>query len=414
MKKILLASSALIAFGTMSAQAAEPIKLSLGGYMNQFFGYVGNQSGKDYSSAIEQVGGGYPAGFSATGTTNGVPNNVLYKPNKVVEHNDESIFFKGATKLDNGIAVSAEIDMNGSQGIPSSRYYYDVNKGIKKAFATVSGVFGQVTAGQQDNIGYLIHTSSPHVTQLTGQDGTYGYYVMGPRTNAAYGRTAFRQDQSTDKIIYVTPQFAGFSAGFSYSPTINQSTSGATAAVTSYDGTTPATAANGAVANLPNGDVYVGGLAYNHEIGKVALKADASMVQANFANQRVYQGGVSATFNGFTVGGSYMNRDTAQSSPNYVTQVNAKKGDGWDAGVGYAVGPYKVTANYFTESEANFTATTHGYDHDTVYALEGGYTMGPGVLLSATLMDVRYKDGQGRDYEKNRGTAFLTGINLSF
>ena len=90
MKKILLGSTAIVAAGMIasvpSANAASKMKLSVGGYMEQWVGFTSGDygAGQDYS------------GFSTV--------------------SDGEIHFKGKTKLDNGITVGVNVQLEAQQG----------------------------------------------------------------------------------------------------------------------------------------------------------------------------------------------------------------------------------------------------------------------------------------------------------
>ena len=86
MKKILLGTTAIVAAGMIaapSADAADKIKISVGGYMNQWFGYT----------TADDESGEYQ-GF----------NNV----------SDTEIFFTGMTTLDNGISFGVNVQLEGN------------------------------------------------------------------------------------------------------------------------------------------------------------------------------------------------------------------------------------------------------------------------------------------------------------
>ena len=84
MKKSLLATTALAALGAVAvagpAVAAEKIKVSVGGYMEQWFGFADNK------------------------------NNVAPNTDGFDQQSDGEIHFKGSTTLDNGIKVGINGD----------------------------------------------------------------------------------------------------------------------------------------------------------------------------------------------------------------------------------------------------------------------------------------------------------------
>lgn len=376
MKKVLFASVALAAMG-VAAQAAEPIKLSIGGYANQWAGYAGNKE-------------------NVTGEG---------KLDKFDVQDDVQINFTGATKLDNGISVSVEVDTMGTQGT-NSHTAAGSNKNVKKSFVAVGTAFGAVEVGEQDNVGALIHVSSPNVDAIGGQDGNWMNWIVAPTGfNETFQRTYAGDDRSANKIIYVSPSFYGLAAGFSYTPSINPATTGHTSIQPSGEATTS------------SGDLYVYGLAYANTFGDVSVKADAGSGNANIDSLHVYQGGLNVGYKGFTVGGSILKRDVRTGTghnglggENWQIAAIAKEGVSWDAGASYVNGPYGVSLSYF-HGTAQGNLAAGEYDRDGAWDLGGSYDLGPGVKLTESLLYVNYNSAVA---PKNNGYGAITGINVTF
>lgn len=403
MKKVLFASVAAVAFSAAAAQAAEPVKLSIGGYATQWAGYASNKDNSDLDGT---------AGVTAAD-----------KRTNFDVQDDVRINFTGATKLDNGIAVSVEVDTYASQGT-NSHTNTAGNRNVQKSFTAITTAYGTVELGEQDNVGALIHVSSPDVGGIGGQDGNWMNWVISPtNNNETLQRTYAGDDRSNNKIIYVTPSWNGLVAGFSYTPNIQQnSTSGAghTTIPSSVD-------YNGAL----SGDLYVYGVGYTGTFGDVSVKADLGSGNANVGNLHVYQGGLNVSYKGFTVGGSYLKRDidadinTANTKLGNGTLISgyglagaAHVGDSWDAGASYVTGPYGVSLTYFQGESLNGTqslaANSKKYDKDYVWTLAGAYDLGPGVKLTESVFYVDYKNASGLEADKNNGWGAVTGVNIAF
>lgn len=378
MKKVLFASVALIGLAS-AAQAAEPVKLGLGGYMTQYAGYASNKDNI------------YGAGQNANGFD---------------VQDDVRINFSGSTKLDNGIGVAVEVDTNGSQGKPTSRIAGTNKNGIK-SFLTVTSAAGTIMAGEQDNVGALIHVSAPDVAGIGGQDGNFGNWVLIPGNFAdTPQRTYAGDDRSENKLIYVTPAFHGLAAGVSYTPSVNPAQTGHTTVLSSSDSGTGL------------GDLWVYGLSYTNNFGGVSVKADAGSGVANVAGLNVYQGGLQVGYAGFTVGGSYLKRDVDNkpaNAGNIDYRVAGKQGQSWDVGVSYATGPYAVSVSYFHGAAAN---TGNYTDSDSVVSLGGAYDLGPGVQLTGSVSYVDYQSGSSNQAthsnDSNYGVAAITGLSVKF
>lgn len=413
MKKILFAGVAAVAFGAAAAQAAEPVKLSIGGFALEQAGYVSNSQSADYNN-----GGGA-----------GSAQNRL---SSVDVQDDVRIKFTGATKLDNGIGVSVEVDTLGSQGTNSHTSGAN-NKNVQKSFVAVSTAYGTVELGEQDNVGALIHNSAPDVAQgFGGNDGYWSNWAIAPTNFAeSFNRTYAGDDRSANKIILISPTWQGLTAGFSYTPSIQKGTGSAVNA--GGHTTVPSAAEYGANGTYPlGGDLYVYGVAYANTFGDVSVKADLGSGNGNVAGLHVYQGGLNVSYKGFTVGGSYLKRDLdADYGRNTSSNVSgtvltgaqlanaAKVGNLWDAGISYVTGPYGVSFNYFHGTAANTNGGTKGYtdDRDHIYTLSGSYDLGPGVTLSESLFSFGYNSGVGGSVgtaNSNTGWGAVTGLNVNF
>jgi len=416
MKRILLSCTAAVAFASVTAaHAAEPVKLQIGGYMNEWAGFVTNENGRDFAG--DNAYGGNYAKYSSTGGNS-------QKAQRFDTQDDVELDFKGSTKLDNGITVAVEMDTVPSQGV-NSHTVSAQNKNSKKSFVTVAGNFGTVEAGEQDNVGALIHNSSPDISGIGGQDGNWMNWVATPTGHRGTQRTYAGDDRSDNKVIYVTPSFHGLAAGFSYTPSITNADAGhavipsSSSLVTLPGGSTVA-----------GGDLYVYGLAYNGSFGDVTVKADAGAGQATIGGLNVYQGGLNVSYAGFTLGGSYLQRNVRSSSAVYKDAL--AQGNAWDVGLSYAIGPYSVAVNYFEERAAKGNATDgnaqssggaltdavgstrYGYDRDHMLALEGAYAMGPGVSVNLTAFTVKYQDAYNVVAEENQGYGLVSGVSVKF
>lgn len=411
MKKVLLASAALLALGT-AAQAAEPVKLSIGGYAVQYVGYAQNSKDALFSSAANQTAN------SAT------DHKVSFDT-----QDDVNINFVGSTKLDNGITVGVEVDTFGSQRL-DSRTNNSGNANTKRSFVTVGSAYGTAIIGEREDALYIVHNSAPDVGATGLQDGSWFQWVADPTYHKTFNATTTsRYDDRGNKISYVTPSFYGLAAAASYAPDIGRTTAGGHTTVQSsyeYNGQT-ATTAHGLVngTDFGSGDVYGAGVAFANTFGGVSIKADAGMAQANIANLQLFQGGLQVGYAGFTLGGSILNRHVADDSTlqpasgsNAFAKSAAYAGQSWDAGLAYTTGPYSVSVGYFHDSTKKYeTDSNHksfGADSTGVWSLGGKYVMGPGVSLLASLAYVGYNSTSTNKGDANHGVLGVTAVRVDF
>jgi len=403
MKKVLLATTALIAFGAVSANAADPVKLAIGGFMIEDVGYATNKSG-------------------------------LQKTNVDVQ-SDVNVNFVGSSKLDNGITVGVEVDTFGSQRKDSRNVNANGangNSDVKRSFLTASGGFGALIVGEREDALYIVHNAAPDVGDVGLQDGRWFQWVAAPTSHRMYTATnTSRYDDRTNKISYVTPSFYGLAAAASYVPSASLSGSGHTSVPSNQ---AQAVFLNSGTVNGSDfsGDVYGAGVAFTNTFGGVSIKADAGAAQANVANLTLVQGGLQVGYAGFTVGGSILNRHvpnkaTAFSAQygtvvsNAITKTAAYAGQSWDAGVSYTTGPYAVSLGYFSDRSKDDGLGTilgngGGADSTSVWTLSGAYTMGPGVAWHNSVSKVSYTDGAGSNStaNQNKGYAVVTGLRVDF
>ena len=432
MKKVLLASAALLALGTV-AQAAEPVKLSIGGYAQEWAGVATNQNDAVFSSTVG------PNGAYGSTTSGSAAN----KRASFDVQDDVNINFVGSTKLDNGITIGVEVDTFGSQR-QDSRTNPDGNTDVKRSFVTVGTVAGTAIIGEREDALYIVHNSAPDVG-IGLQDGAWYQWVANPSHHKLYTATnTSRYDDRTNKLSYVSPSYYGFAAAASYVPDISRTNGAGTTSMPSSSDVNGAlngsayTACGGSTnscglasgagsvngADFGTGDLYGAGLAYANTIGGVSIKADAGVGQANIANLRVYQGGLQISYAGFTLGGSILNRNVSSSATlggadqGAETQALAYAGQSFDVGLSYTTGPYAVSLGTFHDTTKKWD-TTDGYaaDSTNVYMLSGKYILGTGVALQASIGDVKYYASYklaADSSQENNGWLGLTGIRVDF
>jgi len=374
MKKILLGSTAIVAAGMIasvpSADAASKMKLSVGGYMEQWVGFTSGDdgAGQDYS------------GFSTV--------------------SDGEIHFKGKTKLDNGITVGVNVQLEAQQG----------GDQIDEQYMTVSGAFGQIIIGDENSAMYKMHyapsdfgigTNSGDVTSWNKpvSDAEGDSIAMGGHYRAPFGATYIEPDAINDaaKISYFTPRVSGFQLGLSYAPDAAQDNNG-----------------------LPNRD---------------AVNSDYVMVGANFVQK---MGGLSVAISGgygtvtdaaeggtepeATSFGIKLGMGGVSAGVSYANFSDSGNADaeGINAGVAYSSGPMGVSVNYYHgEKDGNngSALTLDGQAERDVIHLSAKYAMGPGVTLAGTLGHAVYTSDDAdlhNSVDDSESTYVVMGLKVGF
>ncbi|WP_245183132.1 MULTISPECIES: porin [unclassified Haematospirillum] len=278
MKKLLIGTSALVAAMTLTgaASAAEPLKLSVGGFGSVFAGYASQQS--EYKKALRDAGkGGEVSAVDVKG--------------------DNELHFKAATTLDNGLTVSVkyELEAGGTDEGQKSVDNYSISLG---------GSFGTVVAGTGDLALAMIANRSPHMggrlfgAGLADGDLATGVWVLKPESVSGGKATLVNSHSDNESISYVSPSVVGFTFGASYVP----------------DGTEKDAAGKKLKHNptQPNGtntmEMYGAGIGYEDNFGGLDVKADIGWATADndaVDSHNEYQAGLQMSYSGVIVGGGY-------------------------------------------------------------------------------------------------------------
>ncbi|MEQ9332421.1 porin [Thalassobaculum sp.] len=343
---------------------AQPLHVKVGGFMEQFFGYVDQDvPGRDVS------------GFDVK--------------------SDTEIWFTGAAVLDNGIQVAVDVQLEGNS----------TGDQIDESHLKFTGGFGQVVLGSENSAMYMMHVapkdfgfglnSGDNVewVDFTGVGGDTGVF-RGP-----FGSTYTEPGRVNDanRLTYMTPRFGGFQLGASYVPkaTEDDNTSVDRSAA-SHDGV--ALAAQ-----------------YKGNIGPVAVGASLGwgMMQAadssTASDPTAYNAGLSLGVGAWTLAAAAAGSDGDSATGDST---------GWTVGLNYAPGPWKLSlAGFFGDRDGSATANAGGTgarkaSFDTVQ-LEAGYDLGPGVSVVGVLgyADVDDRSGFGSDSDAVYGVSM---VRLSF
>lgn len=387
MKKILIGTSALVAAVSIvgAAQAAEPIKLSVGGFAS--VGVVNASQDDKY--------------LTATGT----------EVTSTDVKGDNELHFKGSTTLDNGLTVSVKYEVEaGGRDLASSVDEYNI---------TVGSAYGTVIAGSDDNALELIGKGEANLggRMLNAPTGTIargdlltGNAVLMPTGTRILNSTAITTNGDAESISYVSPAFYGFTFGASYVADASQDQNPAQPTATT--------------AGLLQGsnEAYGVGLMYNGTFSGVGvgleggyLWADAgngsSTTSATIRDDQEWQIGGDLSYAGFGVGAAYRHQAIALAASD---DMEARS---WTAYTSYKTGPYGVSLAYF-DSKAENTAANTSDDTAKVWELAGAYTMGPGVALVGGVGFVDFQNGEAAGTSSrangNHGVVSTLGMSLTF
>ena len=351
---------------------AEPIDITVGGFMNQWFGYQDNDD--------------------AAGTDT----------QSFEQWSDSEIVIDGRTMLDIGLEVGLQVQLEANT----------TGDQIDESFAYVEAGFGRFVIGSTDDAAYLMHYAAPNVG-LPINSGSQTQHIFEPTGNAlfqtVYGSTFITPalDDTGQKLTYYTPRFSGFQFGVSYLPDVDP-TGGDRNSLT----TEQADYHNGFSVGLNYVEAYDMGLDVAASIGYSYADAPEGLLDPTSGTQADdFQGimtGLSLGYAGFTLGGSF-----AQITDGVIVGTTTTEGHAYDVGLAYETGDIGVSFTYFHgETDGNLLVAGES-EHDS-YALSGAYALGPGVSLLGTVGYTEFDGELAGSGDDNDGFYVTTGLALSF
>jgi outer membrane protein OmpU len=364
MKKSLLATTAMAALCAVAvagpASAAENIKIGVGGYMEQWFGFADNkESLRPDRSGFDQ-------------------------------QSDGEIHFKGSTTLDNGLKIGVNVQLEAQTDGDT----------IDEQYAYVQGSFGRVLLGSENAANYLMHYGIPShgVTIDSGDHASWiaNYDFTSGRTN---GRGI---DNDSEKLTFITPRFQGFQVGASYVPELAQDSDNGPSGVDNTRDNGFAVAAN---FMKSFNDVKVmasaGFMDFGSDSGAFTQPTDLDS----------YSVGLRLGTAGFTIAGTYGKEDRVGPQLNAAgvavgTQGKSGTQETVGLGVSYAGGPFAVSLAYIGSERSNTQ------EEQDAFELGAKYKLGPGIDVRGSLLYAEGKDLNGAD--EVDGIAIVGGLKLGF
>jgi len=365
MKKTLFITSALVGAGMLAAApaaAAEKIKLGLGGFMEQWAGFADQDDTwagtRDYGS------------FDIK--------------------SDTEVFFTGSTKLDNGLTISATVELEADRSSGGT---------IDDSFIEISsGTLGTLQLGAAGDAVNGIAVYAPDVG-IGNTDGDVGTWIVKPTANFIDNSVTFTDLGNGNKVNYISPTFGGLSVVATFMPDGSNN-----------DQNQPNYATGGV------GMAYGVGAAYSRQIEGVGLSMDVGYsvtenAAALLGELEVYHAGINLTYAGFTFGGSYGNFQ--QEDDLGFNSTALQDGYAFDVGLAYATGPYSLSLSYFGQ-ELEGNSATAGEEKTSSVMLSGAYNMGPGVDIKGSVFRAEYEDEVTTATQNNEGWGAVAGMAIEF
>ena len=322
MKKALIATTAIVAAGLASSASAAEWSTRVTGYYFLGLG-VSDNSGQDGVAVLR----------------------------------DGEAHVRAKLVADNGITFQARIELEA----------FTSGDQIDENYGTVSGSFGTILIGSNDNAVYNNHVGTIYAPGA--RIGYYDAFSLTTAAGAAFSGPAVGADDLG--IHYTSPSLSGFKVYGSYHPS------------TSSDG---ANDSNNPV--FENNDYFTVGAAYNGDFGDFGFGISAGYVDGR-NNTDFITIGANVSAAGFTLAGTYENTNPAGGGNNF---------DEYAIGAQYATGPWTIGGGFKDQSGSAAGA-------GEVAAGWVTYGLAPGVLFTA---GVEYGDSRGVAGSDFGGLAYLT------
>lgn len=224
---------------------------------------------------------------------------------------------------------------------------------------------------------------------------------------------------TTNKVVYISPSFAGFSVGGSWEP--SQNPADAQASNTATAGLSPQTSSFAGGANLRRNTLDIAAQ-YKGSFGPVAVTSfvgylqsghvndnTATAVTQQFKDLKVLATGARITYGPFAVGGTMNMGDIDANGGGTLIRQGNKRAFNFITGAQYIVGPvimgFQVINN---DSAGNFNPNALRSNlHETGIVVGGAFDYAPGATLFASALY-----GQRHQGGWNFGTASASTGNL--
>lgn len=375
MKKQLLTTTALVAAGVLvTASTASAAQLKVGGYMEGIVGF--SDDDRPFTA-----GGDPGTGFDV--------------------QQDSEVHFKSSTTLDNGLKIRTRLELEGFSNAPGATTNGDE---IDEAYVAVSGKWGEVRIGSEDNAAHLMvtPTSGSWATNV-GQNLNFDVadWIAYPAGHKLDKTTRLEVGEGdAEKITYFTPRVAGFQAGISYMPSgdeDNQSLS--TATVDIVNGWAVGTNYRGKFSKVGVG------LAAGYAEAQPAQSASTVLIKSD---PKGWSASGKVSFSGVTLAAGYLrtiNRDGTSTTDNGGTSL--------DLGAKYDFGKNHVSIGYVrNESEADRAVV--GEDESDRMQVSYRRDLGAGIQYRLNLSYADYQGENAGSADDNEGVAVHTSVRLSF
>jgi predicted porin len=420
-RKLMMATTSLAAaLAAAGAQAqtnsvSEPIKLTLGGYFSMYG-----------AAGFQQSDAGQPG---------------AHRHNFDIQRESE-IHFKGETRLDNGLIIGVQVELEGETSADQ----------IDESYIWFQGDWGRVMLGATNSAAYKLAVGYPSVdSAFDSQDPTFrlwsgapvsaagvtpggppnvGGPVGDPRFAGLGGNGVSSIDgwipiisNDSEKITYLSPRFGGIRLGLSYTPDNTEMETVPGGSVAANGGSGAGFAGSNNPATWSN--LVAAGLNYDNKFGPISVQAaigaergileGSSLVgTTRFGDRTSWQSGVVLGYAGLQLGGGYFEDDNGIDATATGADASGKQRS-FGVGASYSMGPLTLASNWL---HARRSRDPVGLDEKLDRILVGArYALGPGIDLRSHVQYFDYKGAvlpANTTANNNNGWIFVFGTFITF
>jgi predicted porin len=388
MRKLLLGTTAVVGaalIGATGASAQEAPTVRIGGYFDFSLGYVNDNADRNLPPAGTATRG---AGLSRWDFRADTEIHVLVQG-------------KAANGLTYGARIEFEMD---SIGVGSAGTAFNTDE---MWMFVSSPTLGTLRFGDTDSAAGVMQVRPPRYV------GFNGLRVNWVRTGGTrYMFAGLNDGADNTKIVYLSPQFAGFDFGVSFALNGGEGEREVRGQSTPVSLTGTVIAAPGLQrGRIDRENEFTGAIRYRGTFGAVGVAAGFGFTTATAPSNRVataapnigleealatrtqnptaYSVGLSVSFSGLTLGGEYTWGRYTGSSPGNAGPA-AGRGDSrhWLLGAAYTFEGITLTANFGRGTQDTNTAT-YGDQSSRIIGLGVSYALAPGWSLYAYYENIR-------------------------
>lgn len=289
---------------------------------------------------------------------------------------DVDVTFAGETVLSNGLTIGALINADGDGGDGFA---------VEDSYVYASGNWGRLSLGMEDGAAFLLQVAAPSADEnVDGLETFVNPFNFAATTLAG---TRFETEVSTfgldydndltagiDKMSYYTPLFAGFQAGVSYTPDVQ---------------------------NFSPASRGLNGNSFDNQLDEYG---SAWEVGARYENHFMSNG---FSLFDYVIGAGYTNVNTEATNASSTIDTFEE----WNVGLDLGYGPYGLGAVY-TENNGGLA---FGNDSKT-FVLGTNYETGP-YKLGASWLHNTHEESATEEIKTNRltgGLVYTYGAGLTF